>query len=161
MAVIAVTGHMDLTEDSVQPVRDALLKVLSAYPRDELTGLSCIAKGADALFADAVLSLGGRLVVVIPSADYRETKVKPDYVAEFDRLYQAATDVVVMPFATANREAYEAANNELLRRADRLVAVWDGRPGNGRGGTADTVSGAQAAAIPVDVVWPEGASRKA
>ncbi|MFF3067214.1 hypothetical protein ACFVSN_23560 [Kitasatospora sp. NPDC057904] len=160
MAVIAVTGHMDLTAGSIQPVRDALLDLLSEYPSDQLTGLSCIAKGADALFADVVLSLGGLLIAVIPSADYRKAKVKPDYAAEFDRLYEAATDVIVMPFATADREAYEAASNELLRRADRLVAVWDGQPGNGRGGTADTVAGAQAAAIPVDVVWPKGASRK-
>ncbi|MBB4922077.1 hypothetical protein [Kitasatospora kifunensis] len=161
MAVIAVTGHMDLTDSSIRPVRDALLEVLSEHPSHELTGVSCIAKGADTLFAEAVLSLGGRLIVVIPSADYREAKVKPDHASEFDRLRQAADEVVVMPFATANREAYESANNELLRRADKLVAVWDGKPGNGRGGTADTVAGARTAGLPVEVVWPEGAARKA
>lgn len=158
--MIAVTGHMDLTEETVRLVREALLTALSLYAASGLTGISCIAKGADALFADAVLSLGGRLVVVIPSADYRDAKVKPDYVDEFDRLRQAASEVVVMPFGDASREAYEAANEELLRRADQLIAVWDGQPGNGRGGTADTVAGAQAAGIPVKVLWPEGAARK-
>ena len=51
-----------------------------------------------------------------------------------------ASEVVTMSNETANRQAYEDANRELLRRADRLVAVWNGRPPTGRGGgTADTV----------------------
>ncbi|WP_327416005.1 hypothetical protein [Streptomyces sp. NBC_01233] len=160
MTVIAVTGHMDLTEESVPLVREALVTLLGPYVEEGLTGVSCIAKGADALFADAVLSLGGQLIVVVPSQDYREAKVKSDYVAEFDRLRQAAAEVAVMPYVEANREAYEAANSELLRRADKLVAVWDGRPGNGRGGTADTVAEARGNGLPVEVVWPEGTSRK-
>ncbi|MCZ2523754.1 hypothetical protein [Streptomyces sp. HB2AG] len=163
MAVVAVTGHMDLTEGSVPLVRHALLDLLGLLGREadgRLTGVSCIAAGADSLFAEAVLDLGGRLVVVLPSADYREAKVGPDFAERFDRLHRAAAEVVVMPFAEAGRDAYEAANDELLRRADRLVAVWDGRPGNGRGGTADTVAAARAAGLPVEVVWPHGAARK-
>jgi hypothetical protein len=35
----------------------------------------------------------------------------------------AATEVVVMDYATAGREAYESANTELPRRADQLVAL--------------------------------------
>ncbi len=159
MTVIAVTGHMDLTEQSIPLVREALAVVLSTHVADGLTGVSCIAKGADALFADTVLSLGGDLVVVVPSADYRQAKVKADYADEFDRLHRAATEVVVMPYSQADREAYEAANNELLRRADHLVAVWDGQPGNGRGGTADTVAAARTAGLPVSVIWPDGAAR--
>ncbi|MFI5617512.1 hypothetical protein [Streptomyces sp. NPDC051567] len=160
MTVIAVTGHMDLAEESVPVVREALAALLGPYTEEGLTGVSCIAKGADALFADAVLSLGGRLVVVVPSQDYREAKVKPGHAAEFDRLRQAAAEVVVMPYAEADRAAYEAANSELLRRADRLVAVWDGQPSSGRGGTADTVAQARASGKPVTVVWPEGTARK-
>ncbi|MFE9426606.1 hypothetical protein ACFYNO_27000 [Kitasatospora sp. NPDC006697] len=159
MTVIAVTGHMDLTGDSLPLVRAALVGMLSVYPSGLLTGVSCIAEGADALFADVVLALGGRLVVVIPSADYRDAKVRPGYAAEFDRLRQAAAEVLVMPFAAARREAYEAANEEMLRRADRLVAVWDGQSGNGGGGTADAVAVARSRGIPVTVVWPEGAAR--
>ncbi|MFG2514442.1 hypothetical protein [Streptomyces sp. NPDC048584] len=159
MTTIAVTGHMDLTDSSVHLVRDALRETLRPYA-DGLTGVSCIARGSDTLFAEVVLELGGRLVVVIPSKDYRQSKVKPDHADAFDQLVQAADDVVVLDNETANRAAYEEANRTLLHRADRLVAVWDGTPPSGKGGgTADTVQEARAAGFPVDVVWPVGAVR--
>lgn len=66
-----------------------------------------------------------------------------------------------MPYDADHRQAYEAANGELLKRADRFVAVWDGTPPSGTGGTADTVEQARTAGLPVDVVWPGGAERGA
>ncbi|MGW3570370.1 hypothetical protein ACWDSL_42000 [Streptomyces sp. NPDC000941] len=136
MATIAVTGHMDISEDSVPLVREELARVLAAYDPSTLVGVSCIARGSDSLFADAVLAVGGRL--------------------------DAADEVLVMPHATANCEAYEAANAVLLERADRLVAVWNGQPPTGKGGgMADVVYEAREADLPVDVVWPDGASRQA
>ncbi|WP_328385097.1 hypothetical protein OHS81_13930 [Streptomyces sp. NBC_00400] len=160
MTTIAVTGHMDLTESTVPLVREALRNLLHEHRAGELTGITCLARGSDTLFAEAVVEAGGRLVVVLPSRDYRQAKVKPDHAAAFDRL-AAAAEVVTMPYDAANREAYEAANGELLKRADRLVAVWDGMPSTGKGGTADTVELARDAGLPVDVVWPGGAERGA
>ncbi|MDT3399453.1 hypothetical protein RKE29_22870 [Streptomyces sp. B1866] len=161
MTTLAVTGHMDLTEPTVPLVRDALKALLAGHADGGLVGVSCIARGADTLFAEALLDAGGRLVVVIPSEDYRRAKVKPDHAPVFDRLAAAADEVLVMPYPTADRRAYEAANAVLLERADRLVAVWNGQPPTGKGGgTADVVAQARAAGIPVDVVWPDGAARQ-
>jgi hypothetical protein len=160
VATLAVTGHMDLTEETVPLVRAALRELLAKYS-DDLTGVSCIAAGADTLFAEEVTAMGGRLVVLIPSQDYRDRKVKPDHAPVFDHLVEAAVDVLTLPHETANRRAYESANSELLKRADRLVAVWDGTPPSGKGGgTADTVEEARCAGLPVDVVWPAGAARR-
>lgn len=159
MPTIAVTGHMDLTEATVQVVGAALHDLLAEYSDGHLVGVSCIAAGSDSLFAEAVLASGGRLVVVVPGHDYRRKKVKSDHAATFDSLAGAAAELVTVP-GEAGREAYEAAGKELLNRADRLVAVWDGRPSAGQGGTADTVAQARALGIPVDVVWPEGAARR-
>ncbi|MER6606820.1 hypothetical protein ABT282_13175 [Streptomyces sp. NPDC000927] len=160
MATLAVTGHMDVTEESTPLVRAALRDLLAEYSAD-LIGVSCIAAGADTLFAEEVTAAGGRLIVVIPSQDYRRTKVKGNHAPVFDRLVEAAVEVLTLPHEKANRRAYEAANAELLKRADRLVAVWDGCPPSGKGGgTADTVMEARAAGLPVDVVWPKGAARR-
>jgi hypothetical protein len=151
---------MDLTEESVPLVRDALRKTLKPYAAEgSLVGVSCIAKGSDSIFAEVVLDLGGSLVAVIPSKDYRQNKVKPDHAGTFDRLIDAADKVLVLDNETANRSAYEDANRAILQHAERLVAVWNGEPPSGKGGTADTVLEARAAGLPVDVVWPQGAAR--
>ncbi|WP_367325181.1 hypothetical protein [Streptomyces sp. HUAS ZL42] len=161
MTTIAVTGHLDLTAETSALVRAALDELLERYAGDgELVGVSCLARGADCLFAEAVLDAGGRLAVVVPSRDYRRSVVGPEHAPVFDHLVAAAEDVLVLPVETADREAYEAANTVLVERADLLVAVWDGTAPSGRGGgTADTVLQARAAGIPVDVVWPDGAAR--
>ncbi|MGW1005456.1 hypothetical protein [Streptomyces sp. NPDC002520] len=43
--------------------------------------------------------------------------------------------------------------------ADELVAVWDGKPAWGHGGTADVVAYAERTGVRVRVLWPEDASR--
>ncbi|MEU2283803.1 hypothetical protein ABZ614_18025 [Streptomyces sp. NPDC013178] len=161
MTTIAVTGHTDLTEDSVPLIRAALDDLLARYVSDgDLVGVSCLAAGADCLFAEAVLAAGGRLVAVIPSRDYRRAKVGPAHAPVFDHLVDSAAEVLVLPRDKADHQAYEAANAVLVERADRLVAVWNGGPPSGRGGgTADAVLDARAAGVPVEVVWPTGAGR--
>ncbi|MFD8328174.1 hypothetical protein [Streptomyces lydicus] len=160
MVTIAVTGHMDLADEAIGRIRAGLRELLADLPADALVGRSCLARGADTLFAEEILSLGGRLSAIIPSRDYREAVVRPADLAEFDALCAAAAEVVVLPYEHAGRAAYEAANRRLLQDADRLVAIWDGSAPTGRGGgTADTVAAARQAGLAVDVVWPLGAFR--
>lgn len=155
---IGITGHSNLTPESVPPVAAELRKVLSELG-EPLTGVSCLARGADQVFARVVLELGGQLDVVIPAADYRERKVEPDNREEFEALIGQAAKVRVLGFETSNRDAYLAANETVLGDVDALVAVWDGAPPDGKGGTGDTVEVARGRGIPVTVVWPDGAAR--
>ncbi|MEV4889088.1 hypothetical protein AB0K48_06845 [Nonomuraea sp. NPDC055795] len=155
---IGVTGHMNLTADTVWLVAEALRGHL-AGKGPGLTGVSCIARGADSLFAAAVLEAGGELEIVLPSRDYRQAKVTPDHAEQFDALIEAATKVRTMDFDNASREAYEAANAAVLDSIDELVAVWDGTGAAGIGGTADVVQEARARDLALTVIWPEGAAR--
>ena len=159
MTTIGVTGHMDLTEPTQRLVAEALCEVLAPYRPGGLRGATCMARGADQVFAHVVLDLGGELDVVLPAADYREAIVKDANRAEFDDLVARAATVTTMPFRTSSREAYLAASREVIRRCELLVAVWDGRPADGSGGTADAVALAIDAGRPVTVVWPPGATR--
>lgn len=155
---IGITGHSNLAPESVPLVAAELRKVLSELG-EPLVGVSCLARGADQVFARVVLEIGGHLEVVLPAADYRERKVKPDNRDEFEALIGQATNVRVLPFETSNRDAYAAANEDVLCGVDVLVAVWDGAPPDGRGGTGDTVQTARERGVPVTVVWPDGAAR--
>jgi hypothetical protein len=156
MVRIGVTGHMDITDDTRRLVYEEIAQLLASL--DDVTGVSCIARGADSVFAQAVLASGGRLEVVLPSRNYRQKKVKPDHAPLFDELSQRAVVVNVMPFDDAGTEAYEAANEAVVGTCDRLVAVWDGQSGK-PGGTGSVVELARERGVPVDVVWPEGAHR--
>jgi hypothetical protein len=65
MPRIAITGHMNLAADSIPLVYKAITDALARYAVGELTGISCIARGADSIFAQAVLDLGGKLEVLL------------------------------------------------------------------------------------------------
>ncbi|MGC0423202.1 hypothetical protein [Embleya sp. AB8] len=158
-ASYGITGHINISADTVPLVDRALRELLAGVAREELLGYSCLAAGADAIFARAVLDLGGRLVVLLPSADYGEAKVGAAYRAEFDHLLAHAAEVRVLPYARASRDAYAAANAALVAAADVLLAVWDGRPDPARGGTYEVVTRARAAGKPVRVIWPRGSAR--
>ncbi|MGH3328714.1 MAG: hypothetical protein ACRDPT_13125 [Streptomycetales bacterium] len=159
MTRIGITGHSNLTDATADLVHAALRDALTLYAGAELVGVTCLARGADQIFARAVLDVGGRVEVVLPAADYREEKVKPDNRAEFDELLIRAACVRYMPFLTSGREAYMAAGEEVLKSTDRLMAVWDSGPSGGLGGTADVVEHVRRAGTPVDVIWPDGAER--
>ncbi len=159
MPRIAVTGHMNITADTVPLVAAAIREHLERFD-GEVVGISCIARGADSVFAKAVLDAGGKLEVILPSTNYRQAKVKPDHAPLFDELVSGAATIRTLPFPTANRDAYVAANEALLDGADALVAIWDGQPSPDRGGTAGVVADARDRGLPVTVVWPAGAARE-
>ena len=119
---VGITGHSNLTADTELLVAEALRAVLAPCG-EGLVGVSCLARGADQVFARVVLDLDGRLEVVLPAEDYRQVKVKPDNAAVFDELIRRAAAVHVMSFGESNREAYMAASRRVLDSVDRLVAV--------------------------------------
>ncbi|XVV01450.1 hypothetical protein ACQPW3_29155 [Actinosynnema sp. CA-248983] len=162
---VGITGHSNLVPECVDAVRTAIRAALaeelsgSAAGGSSLVGVTCLAPGADQLFARAVLDLGGRVEVVLPAMDYRE-KLKPEKRAEYDELLARAHVVSVLPNELSGRHAYVMANERMLASVELLIAVWDGNPPDGRGGTADVVETARASGVRVVVVWPEGARRK-
>lgn len=158
MPLIGITGHRGFDDETAKVVTTALRAAVSSYPAAELTGVSCLADGTDALFAEAVLEHGGRLEAVIPAAQYREHLPKSHH-ATYDRLINAAVTCHPLAYDESTSEAHMAASELMLSLIDRLIAVWDGLPARGYGGTADVVARAQTMGLPVDVIWPEGAHR--
>lgn len=116
--------------------------------------VSALAEGADRLVARiAVSALGARLEVALPlpAEDYMRDFETPASRAEFtDLLGRSARTVVMVPQAT-RADAYLAVGHHLVDTCDVLVAVWNGRPAAGRGGTAEVVARARAVGRPL--VW--------
>jgi hypothetical protein len=153
---LAITGHRGLSAELEAEI-DRMIRSAVAET-GAVVGVSCLADGADAVFAQAVLDVGGSLVAVLPAARYRET-LPEDYRPVYDRLLARAGKVVQLPFVTPDPHAYMEAGKRMVDESDLLLAVWDGQPGRGPGGTADVVAYARSRGVPVTVLWPEGAIR--
>jgi hypothetical protein len=156
---IAISGHRGLAADVVSLVEAGIRKELSSYAigRD-LVGISCLADGADQLFAALVLDAGGRLEVVVPAVEYRD-HLPDDAKPTYDDLFAKADRIHTLEYVESTSAAHMAASEFMVRMADRLFAVWDGQPARDFGGTADVVAYAQRQEVPVTVVWPPGAKR--
>lgn len=124
----------------------------------DLIGISCLADGPDSIFAQQVLESGGRLVAVIPASKYRES-LPAEHHELYDSLLGRASETVALDRTESDSEAHMDASLRMLELADKLIAVWDGQPARGYGGTADVVSAANDKNIPVTIVWPPGATR--
>ncbi|MEW2453377.1 hypothetical protein [Streptomyces albus] len=155
---VGITGHRGLPGPTERLVRAALEERVRQYPSTELTGVSCLADGPDAWFAEAVLDHGARLEVVIPAERYREG-LPVSHHETYDRLRNSATDVHVTGLVESTEEAHMAGSEILVGLSDHLLAVWDGRPARGYGGTADVVAHAERVGVPVTLIWPTGATR--
>jgi hypothetical protein len=134
---IGITGHQRLPADSAWDwVKDELASLLSRGP-GPLVGVSSLAVGADQIFADLVLKHGGSLEVVLPFEGYAERLTGERDAQEFDRLLKRASRVETLRRAGSDEEAYMEAGKHVVDTSDLVVAVWDGRPAAGLGGTGD------------------------
>jgi len=102
--------------------------------------------------------LGGALEVVVPAERYRDEQAAGHRTA-FDVLVARASAVETLAYRASSDEAYAAAGRRLVDHSDVLMAVWDGCPARGPGGTGDVVAYARACGTPVEVLWPHGSQR--
>jgi hypothetical protein len=156
--MVGMTGHQGLPTPTAELVKAALRDTLSAYTPN-LVGVTMLGPGADQLFARLVLELGGALYVVVPAAEYRDGFEDPDAQTGYDELYGRASYFEALGHTESTEQAHMDGGKVVVDRSSVLVAVWDGEPSRGLGGTADVVSYARQRGVPVEIIWPEGATR--
>jgi hypothetical protein len=145
--------------------REAYRREANGAVQPALRFLSPLAEGADRLAAEVACELGYELVVPMPFArgeyekDFVRTPAPPpqpspaqsvgegESCAAFCHLLAQAASTIELdggrddPTQDLYDEArsYEAVGRFVVRNCDLLIAIWNGKPGNGRGGAADTV----------------------
>jgi hypothetical protein len=156
--VLGVTGHRALGDEAqlVAGVDEAIDDLAAGRVVHLLTSL---AEGADRLVARRVLARdGGTIEALLPlrAADYETDFADGASVEVFRDLLEGSTRTEVVPCTGADRVArYEAAGLAVVDRSEGLVALWDGQPARGRGGTAEVVAHARRLGRPVRVVAVE------
>jgi hypothetical protein len=154
--VIGVTGHRDLRPDEVpdleRMVRGFLLTLTARHPTLPLTILTPLAEGADRLVARIARELDIPLIVPLPMerglyVDDFESEASR---AEFDALTRDAEvfelpslddvdrDELARP-GPARDAQYAQLGIFVCAHCHILLALWDGKPGDQLGGTAQVV----------------------
>lgn len=109
--------------------------------------ISPLAEGADRLVASVAMEIGYKLDVALPFAQAEYAKDFSDAASrtDFDRLLSEGVPedraALALDGARGDNEtrSYEAVGRLVVRNCDLLIAVWNGRPARGRGGTGDIV----------------------
>lgn len=126
--------------------------------RPELRLISALAEGADLWGAAEARKRDFSLHAVLPFErsvylnDFQESAGLEQHRELRDSFAQAVFEIDGDP--QQRDAAYEAAASVVVAQSDLLIAVWDGEPARGRGGTGATVARAQELGIPiVHIPW--------
>ena len=139
MTRVGITGHQRLGSRSKQrAVHEALERVIPRF-QVPLMAVTSLAAGSDQLFTRAMLNHGASVDAVIPFEGYEGTFASAKAREEYFALLGQASRVTVLPRAGSDEECFFEAGKVVVSRSDILVAIWDGKPARGLGGTADIV----------------------
>jgi hypothetical protein len=168
---VGITGHRPprLFDAHVGPLEDTLQTLLQRLAATTqqlhrrhadllspeppcLRLVSALAEGADCLTAGVALKAGWRVDACLPfaAAEYDEDFTDGAARARYHALLAQASSVFALPGRRdAVSAAYETVGRLVMDQSDLLLALWDGDPARGRGGTAQVVAEAVARHIPV------------
>jgi hypothetical protein len=139
--IVGVTGHQHLGEAStVSWVRRSMAAQIASCKTTR--GLTSLAAGADQLFAETLLALRIPFDVIVPCLRYEDAFATEDARVSYRSLLSVAHRVLQLSYQGPSNEAFFAAGNHVAAHCDMLLAIWDGLPARGFGGTADVVAAA-------------------
>ncbi len=162
---IGVTGHRQLADPAAlipaiqAAIQGVVERFLGPVAEPALQVISALAEGADRLVAAEVLAGPDatlEAVLPLPPGEYLSDFTGEASKAEFTELLGRAASVWQARPGRSREEAYERAGRHVVDRADVLIALWDGEPPRGRGGTATVVAYAREQGVPVAWVPTSG-----
>ncbi len=163
MTRIGVTGHRILAEFEKinQGIDIGFNKIEECLPAP-FSIVSSLAEGADQLVAERALKRWPdcRLTILLPlpAPIYQVQFTNPEALATFNQLLSAADEIMSPPEAKDLPDAYLQAGQVMLEMSDVIIAIWDGEPAQGIGGTGNIVALARERGIPL--VWIHAGNRR-
>lgn len=138
--VVGFTGHRTIADPRAVAGHIAVaLDELLARPRRPLV-ISSIAAGADTLFVTEAARRGIPFLLVLPfPAERFRHDFEPGEWQAREPLLARAAHVEEISGTASDEEGYMDAGARIVSQSDLLVAVWDGQPTVGLGGTGDVV----------------------
>jgi len=150
---IGFSGHRALTnEEKCRTLIFDFLKQRKESTPGTVYGVSSSAAGGDLLFCESCIQLDIPLSVLLPLPE-REFRADFDDASwrRVEQVLKRAASVEVTSGSESREECYYECGIETVRRSRLLVALWNGEPSQGLGGTEDIVSFATETGKPV--IW--------
>lgn len=150
---IGFTGHRKLPDEA--RCREAIRRVLlewRAKTPGVIYGVTSAAAGGDLLFAETCLELNLpiRIFLPVPKEKFREDFDELSW-ERAESVFTKALSVEVTGAGEKLTERYYECGIETVQQSQLLLALWDGEPSQGLGGTADMVHFAREQERPV--IW--------
>jgi hypothetical protein len=138
---VGFTGHRNVPDEDKS--RAAIRKVLEDW-KSRISGLAygvtSVATGGDLLFAETCLELNLPIRIFLPMPKEQfHADFDDDSWARAERVMEKALSVEVVGAGEEPPQRYYECGIETVQQSQLLIALWDGGPGQGLGGTADMV----------------------
>jgi hypothetical protein len=156
--IIGVTGHRTLQNPNpiIAGVDKTLQAIKKIFENESIVILSPLAEGADRIIAERALAIDGtKLIAVLPMPVevYLEDFQSPISIKEFQGLLELADEIIELPRIINREESYRNVGKYLVAHCDVMIAIWDGQPARGPGGTAEVVALARDRNLPVAWIY--------
>jgi hypothetical protein len=152
--VVGFSGHRQLVDPAgVSQAIATVLAQLREEQHGEWIGLSSVAIGSDHRFVDQVLAadMSWHAILPLPRAEFQKD-FNPDDWADVEQMLTQAEHTRVISENGSREDAYLDCGMETVNGCDVLLALWDGQPARGKGGTADVIGYAESLGKPVIVI---------
>lgn len=136
--IVGVTGHQTLgTKGNVAGICDLMTRIILNIHTSY--GYTCLAIGADQLFARLLYENNIPYSVIIPCRGYHKFyKAKKDK-KQFEYLLEKSALTIKLSFPKPTEESFYQAGKIVVDNSDLLLSIWNELPAKGLGGTADIV----------------------
>ncbi len=150
---IGFTGHRKLPDEAKS--RAQILEFLKEKTESTpgiVYGVSSAAAGGDLLFAESCIQLGLHLRILLPMPKemFRADFDEPTW-QRVENVLREAMSVEVTGGDQTRDERYYECGIETVQRSSMLLALWDGKPSRGLGGTEQIYKFAELEGRPI--VW--------
>jgi conflict system pore-forming effector with SLATT domain len=155
--VVGFSGHRHLAdpEGTAGAIHEALAHLRKLIP-GEWIALSSIARGGDQLFVNAARRMGLSWHAILPLARVEfASDFTPEEWTDVEKSLDTADHVHVVDENGDRKDSYLDCGIETVNGSDVLLAVWDGDPARGKGGTAEVVEYARSIGKPIVILDPK------
>ncbi|HEY1794374.1 MAG TPA: hypothetical protein VGG34_15775 [Opitutaceae bacterium] len=155
--IAGFSGHRQIADPgALGKALASEIRGLGTLASGEWIALSSVAEGGDQAFVRQALAQGlsWHAILPLPRAEFARDFSATEW-ARVEELLGDAEHVRVITENGSREDAYLDCGMATVDSCDLLVAVWDGEPARGKGGTADVVAYGRSLSKPLVIIHPQ------